>query len=137
MRSTTPKRPLGIWILSIVAIGFGALTLKAGGSVLFLDGVARQNAGNYVPFVLWFTFIAGFAYIAAGIGLFIQTRWAAWASISIVLGTLIVFSLFGLHIYNGGPYETRTVIAMSLRSSLWAVIAFTSYKMILKKQFQH
>ena len=36
--------------------------------MLFGDAVARGSAGNYVPFVLWFNFLAGFAYKIAGAG---------------------------------------------------------------------
>ena len=56
------NRSIGIWLISAVAVVFGLLTIKSGGSVLFIDGVDRQAAGNYVPFVLWFNFIAGFFY---------------------------------------------------------------------------
>lgn len=48
------------------AVGFGLLTIKSGGSVL-LGGETARSAGNYVPFVVWFNFIAAFAYVAAGI----------------------------------------------------------------------
>ena len=62
--ATTAKsqRTIGIWVFSILAFVFGLLTLKSGGSVLFIDGDARQAAGHYVPFVLWFNFFAGFNY---------------------------------------------------------------------------
>jgi len=33
-------------------------------------------AGNYVPFVLRFNFVAGFAYVIAGIGMLKQRQWA-------------------------------------------------------------
>ena len=69
-----------IWmrVISLIAIGFGLLTLQEGGAVLFVDGAARQAAGHYVPFVLWFNFLAGFAYIVAGVGLWMRRRWAMW-----------------------------------------------------------
>ncbi|WP_425478346.1 hypothetical protein [Stenotrophomonas pictorum] len=52
-----------IWmrVVSLIAIGFGLMTIWEGGAVLFVDGAARQAAGHYVPFVLWFNFLAGFA----------------------------------------------------------------------------
>ena len=50
---------------AIVAIVFGALTIISGGRALF-GGV---DMGAVVPFVLWFNFLAGFAYVAAGLGL--------------------------------------------------------------------
>ena len=61
MMSTKSDRSIGVWIVSSIAIVFGLLTLKAGGSVLFIDGTAREEAGNYVPFVVWFNFSAGFS----------------------------------------------------------------------------
>ena len=44
----------GLWIraISLLGVGFGLLTIKEGGTILFGDEVARAAAGNYVPFVL-------------------------------------------------------------------------------------
>jgi hypothetical protein len=39
---------------------------------LFGTEATRAAAGNAVPFVLWFNFLAGFAYILAGLGLLRQ-----------------------------------------------------------------
>ena len=124
---------IGIWIVSIIAVVFGLLTIKAGGSVLFVDGIDRENAGNYVPFELWFNFLAGFAYLLAGAGLFLQKTWAAWISIFIVVATILVYALFGLHILNEGLYEVRTVAAMSLRTVVWAIIAMVAYQKIISQ----
>ncbi len=128
---TRSDRSIGIWIFSSIAIVFGLLTIKSGGSVLFIDGAARQAAGNYVPFVLWFNFLAGFVYLLAGAGLWLKKHWAAWLSISIVVATLIVFAIFGIHILNGELYEIRTVAAMSLRTIVWASIAMFAYRKII------
>ena len=127
------KRPAWVWISLIVAVIFGILTVKSGGSVLFIDGEARQAAGNYVDFVLWFNFLAGFFYIATGIGLWLEKAWAPTAAITIAVLTLLVFAAFGLHILNGGEYEQRTVIAMSIRTLLWATIAFTCWSQLLRR----
>lgn len=118
------NRPRWVTAVSLFAIFFGLLTLKEGGSVLFFEGAARRAAGNYLPFVLWFNFSAGFAYIAAGIGLWGMKRWSAYLAILIAAATLIVFTAFGVHVLQGGAYEWRTVIAMCLRSSIWLAIAF-------------
>ena len=99
------------------------LTLKEGGTVLFGDEAARTAAGNYVPFVLWFNFISGFAYVIAGVGLWLQQRWAVWLAAGIAVAIVLVFAAFGMHISSGGAYEQRTVIAMSLRTLVWVVIA--------------
>jgi len=131
MTSMKSDQSIGIWIITVIAVVFGLLTIKSGGSVLFVDGIAREDAGHYVPFVLWFNFLAGFAYLLAGAGLFMQKHWAAWISIFIVVATVVVFAFFGLHILNEGLYEVRTVAAMSLRTVVWASIALFAYRKII------
>ena len=133
MASSQPKRSMGTLIVTAVAVAFGLLTIKSGGAVLFIGGEYRQQAGNYVPFVLWFNFLAGFVYLVAGVGLWKQQRWAAWLAIMIVAASVSVFVLLGLHINSGGSYEMRTVIAMGARCSIWTVIALFSYWTMLRK----
>ena len=133
MASSQAKRSMGTLIVTAVAIVFGLLTIKAGGAVLFIGGEYRQQAGNYVPFVLWFNFLAGFVYLVAGVGLWKCQRWAAWLAIMIVAASVSVFVLLGFHINSGGSYEMRTVIAMVARCSIWTVIAIFSYWTMLRK----
>jgi len=121
--TTLLQRHVWIRLVALLAIGFGVLTLKEGGAVLFVDGAARQTAGHYVPFVLWFNFLAGFAYIVAGIGLWLRRRWAARLALAIAIATALVFLGFGLHVALGGAWEHRTPIAMTLRTLVWAGIA--------------
>lgn len=122
------SRPRWAIVAAMIAVLFGIATLKAGGSVLFADGAARAAAGNYVPFVLWFNFLAGFAYILAGAGLFLWREWAVKLSLMIAVATLIVFAAFALTILFGGAYEPRTIGAMTLRSLVWLVIAGLSHR---------
>lgn len=133
---TTLKQSRG-WLISslaIVAILFGLMTIKEGGAVLLGDEAAVAAAGNYVPFVLWFNFLSGFAYIAAGVGLWLQQRWAVWLAVAIAVAVAITFAAFGLHINSGGAYEQRTVIAMSMRTAVWFVIAGITTQLILRKR---
>jgi hypothetical protein len=109
-----------------VAILFGMLTVLSGGRVLFGDAAARSAAGAVVPFVLWFNFAAGFAYLVAGLGLMARRSWAIGLSIAIAAATVLVFAAFGVHVWSGGAYELRTVAAMSLRSIVWIGIAVTA-----------
>lgn len=133
---TASKQPstLLLRIISLVATLFGLMTLKEGGTVLFGNEAARIAAGNYVPFVLWFNFVAGFAYVVAGAGLWLQQRWAVWLAVVIAIATALTFVAFGAHIYSGGEYEQRTVIAMSLRTFVWLVIATVTARALLRKQ---
>ncbi len=121
------QRPLIITVFSVIAILFGMATIKEGGTALFTEAGQRE-AGNYVPFVLWFNFIAGFAYILAGVMLFRLKSCSRKLSTVIAISTSLVFLFLGVHIFNGGAYELRTVIAMTLRSSLWIAIAFFALK---------
>jgi len=113
-------------ILALIAIVFGIVTIIVGGKTLFGGTEVRTAAGNIVPFVLWFNFIAGFAYVMAGIGLFLWKRWAAQLSAAIAAATIAMFVAFGIHIFLGGAFEARTVGAMTLRSVVWVEIAVSA-----------
>jgi len=133
MTSMKSDRSIGIWIITVIAVAFGLLTIKSGGSVLFVDGTFREEIGNYVPFVVWFNFLAGFVYLIAGGGLWMQKHWAVWISIFIVVATLVVFAILGIHILKGGMFEVRTIAAMSLRTVVWALIAMFAYRKIIRQ----
>jgi hypothetical protein len=123
MNKITSQRPRWATIVALVAIIFGIVTIVVGGKTLFGGADERAAAGNIVPFVLWFNFVAGFAYVIAGVGLFWWKRWAAQLSAAIAVATMAVFIAFGVHIFLGGAFEARTVGAMIIRSAVWIVIA--------------
>ncbi|WIY24772.1 hypothetical protein [Parasedimentitalea psychrophila] len=108
--------------IAVAATAFGALTLFSGGSVLFGPMSAQTAAGSYVPFVVWFNFIAGFAYIAAGLGIWTGAAWARALATLIVGATVVIFLGLGLHIAMGGAFEMRTVGALIFRAGVWAAI---------------
>jgi hypothetical protein len=115
---------MGLAILrlaAVIAVLFGAATVASGGNVLF--GSGAPAAGNYVPFIVWFNFVAGFFYVAAGVGLWRGERWAIWLALALAGSTAAAFAALGWHIGMGGVYETRTVVAMTLRLSVWLAIA--------------
>lgn len=124
------KRPSWRRATALLAILFGLLTIISGGSVLF-NAQVRQIAGNYVEFVVWFNFLAGFAYVIAGVGVWKQQQWSVWLSILIAGATLLTFAAFGLYMLRGGVYEMRTVGAMTLRAAVWIVIAAIAYRWIV------
>jgi len=117
------------WLLrtaALVATVFGAATIRAGGGILFGDGA--KAAGNVVGFVLWFNFVAGFAYVTAGAGLWLRRRWAARLALAIAVATVLVSGALGMHIADGGAFEERTAWAMTLRSTVWILIAALAHK---------
>ncbi|MCF6211865.1 MAG: hypothetical protein L3K24_14580 [Gammaproteobacteria bacterium] len=133
MKTPQNKRSSGIWISSFIAIAFGLLTLKEGGLTLFGPPQYTEAAGQYVPFVLWFNFIAGFFYILAGVYIFRQHRVAAILSMLIALLTVGVFGAFAVHIALDGAYEQHTLIAMLVRSLVWIGIAiFVCRKLMIR-----
>ncbi|MDT3705199.1 MAG: hypothetical protein ROZ09_00115 [Thiobacillus sp.] len=132
MSTFTQQRGIRVWAISLVAIGFGLLTIKEGGTILFGDEAARAAAGNWVPFVLWFNFLAGFAYVVAGTGLWMMQRWAVQLAIAIAAATAFTFAAFGVYAYSGGAFEWRTVVAMSLRTLVWAAIAAIAWRGLLR-----
>ena len=114
---------------SVLAVLFGLMTLKEGGTVLFGGEAARTAAGAYVPFVLWFNFLAGFAYVVAGIALWRRQGWAAGLALGIALATALVFAAFGVYVMNGGAFEVRTMAAMALRTTVWLAIGALAWRL--------
>ncbi|ACK53776.1 conserved hypothetical protein [Thauera aminoaromatica] len=127
MRGPMQQRGFLIRAMSLIAVGFGLLTIKEGGAILFGGEAAQASAGNFVPFVLWFNFLAGFAYVIAGAVLWLRHRWAVWLAVVIAAATAFAFAALGAHVYAGGAYEMRTVIAMSFRTLVWVAIAAISW----------
>lgn len=121
---------LVIRIVAVLAVILGVATLRQGGAVLLGDADAVRSAGKYVPFVVWFNVLAAFAYVAAGVGLWLRRRWAAGLAFAIAIATLAAFVAFGIHVAGGGGYELRTVFAMSVRMIVWFAIALLSYRLL-------
>jgi hypothetical protein len=104
---------------AMIAVVFGTLTVISGGRALF----GGADMGAVVPFVLRFNFVAGFAYVIAGYGLWRRASWARFAAIVIFTSTAFVFAAFLVQVLRGVPWEERTMGAMILRTLVWAWIA--------------
>lgn len=122
------RQSIAVRVVAAIAVIFGVITIKAGGSVLFGDIEAARAAGNFVPFVVWFNFLAGFVYVAAGVGLWLRRRWAAVLAVALAAGTALAFAAFGVHIAGGGAFEMRTVWALTLRLAVWGAIALFAWR---------
>ena len=114
--------------IPVFCLIFGAMTLKEGGAVLFVDGADRQAAGNYVPWVLWFNFLTGFAFIAAGIGMWRKKKWVVRLTTLVAVMSALVLIAFLVRVATGGGHESRTLVAMPLRTVVWLGLAFWSFR---------
>lgn len=123
MTETLSLRPRWAVVVAAIAMVFGIVTIIVGGMTLFSRPAETSAARNIVPFVLWFNFIAGFAYVVAGCGIFLWRRWAAQLSAIIAISTVTAFVALGIHIFLGGAFEARTIGAMTFRGFVWIVIA--------------
>lgn len=125
---TAQRQPRWILAMAVFAGFFGLMTVVSGGSVLLSVGSARIDAGDYVPFVLWFNFLAGFAYVVVAVAIFTARPWAVTGAGAIAGASLLVLVAFLLHVLAGGPFETRTLGAMILRVGVWLGIAWVLYR---------
>lgn len=123
LAAQTPGRSPYLKGVAILALVFGIATVLSGGNVLFGSDAAREMAGAYVPFVVWFNFLAGFFYVLAAIGIWLGRSWAFTLSVLIAAATGMAALVFGYQVIQGGAYEMRTVGALALRIGVWTVIA--------------
>ena len=116
---------IAAWVLLI----FGFLTVFAGGSVIMDLFGMREKEGNYVLFVVWANFIAGFLYLVSSFGFF---KRKTWTSIILSVATWILIAAFAgllIHIQSGGIYENKTIVAMIFRTSLTIILLTIARKM--------
>ncbi len=126
------RRGTGLRMAGAAAAVFGVMTVVSGGTVLFGGDQLSRLAGNVVSFVLWFNFLAGFAYVMTGIGLWFARGWARWMAIAILIGTAIVLCAFLVYVSQGGPHETRTLVALIFRTGFWAIVTSTALRAVIR-----
>lgn len=114
--------------LAVIAIVFGSLTVFSGGRALFGDAAAQAAVGNAVGYVLWFNFLAGFVYVACGIGLWRARRWSVPLAVALASATALIALAFAFHVLRGGAYEMRTVGALALRFGFWVVVSLVAWR---------
>lgn len=123
---------MGLRVLGVVAVAFGVVTLREGGAVLFGAEAARTAAGHYVPFVVWTNFLSGFAYVAAGLGLWFRQSWSPGLAGAVFVVATLTLAALAVHIASGEPFERRTLVAMSLRTIIWGFIALSGWRLLRK-----
>jgi hypothetical protein len=117
-------------VLGGLAVAFGLATVAQGGGVLLGGSAATAAAGRVVPFVLAFNFVAGFVYVAAGVATLAGRAWSAWLALALASSTLLAFAALGVHVWQGGAFEARTVAAMTLRSAFWVAQSLALPKLL-------
>ena len=125
---TSKTLPFSFKAAAVVVAGFGFLTVFSGGMALFGPSNVKERLGDIVGFVLWFNFLAGFAYVIAGAGLFYGKLWATRLSAIIATTTILVLVAFGIHAASGGAYEVRTAMALPFRAAVWLVMSFAAVR---------
>ncbi len=107
-------------VLGLIGLLFGIMTVKTGASSLFTEA-GQLAAGDYVPFVLWFNFLAGFFYIITSVGILMRRPWAVRLAKILALSTATIFVVFLGHVALGGAYEIKTLIALIFRGTFWTI----------------
>lgn len=121
------------YIAAFILTAFALLTLYLSSSLIFdLNGV-REKEGDYVLTVVWANFICSILYLFAAYG-FIKAKKQTIVFLGIATLVLVTaFILFGIHIYNGGIYMSKTIGAMIFRIVLTVAFAAVAYFTILEK----
>lgn len=94
---------------------FGLVSVLATGAILFNVAGAREEAGFYVPAVVWMNFFAAILYLIAAYGLMKYQPWTP--SVILIAAVLLVVAAiaFYVHVQSGGNYEPRTFGALAFR----------------------
>ncbi len=118
------------WIkpTSIAATVFGIATIASGGMALFGGAATLGAVGDAVPFVLWFNFLAGFAYVLGGVAIFLDWPSAGRIAGLIAAATGLVFIALIFVASRGTAFEWRTIGAMTLRTGFWLVLALALHR---------
>lgn len=53
-------------------------------------------------------------------------------AIAILIGTAIVLCAFLVYVSQGGPHETRTLVALIFRTGFWAIVTSTALRAVIR-----
>ena len=122
------------YIAAFIITAFALLTLYLSSSLIFdLNGV-RAEEGDYVLIVVWANFICSILYLFSAYG-FVNAKKQTAKLLGIAMLVLIAaFILFGIHIYTGGIYMTKTIGAMIFRILVTVIFGAVAYYTINKEQ---
>ena len=121
------KNKILIYAISIVLIAFAVSTLFMSSSVIFDWFGIREKEGNYVPFIVWTNFIAGFLYLIAAFGFLTSKRWTFWVLAITILLLIIALIFLLVYINGGGVHEMKTPSAMGFRIAMTLIFSVLAY----------
>jgi len=104
---------------AVVAVLFGLATLFAGGRVLM--GYSDPGYVVYRPLLIYNT-VMGFAYIAAGVAIWVSRQRGKYAASAIFIFNLAVLLGVVFLYANGGAVAIDSVRAMAFRTSVWLAL---------------
>ena len=104
---------------AVVAILFGLATLVAGGRVLM--GYSDPGYVVYQPLLIYNTAM-GFAYVAAGVAIWVSRQRGKYAAFAIFLFNIAVLLGVVFLYANGGAVAVDSVRAMAFRTSVWLAL---------------
>ena len=120
------------YLIAVALTAFGLLTLFLSSSVIFdLFGI-REKEGNYVLMVVWANFFSSILYLFAAYGFIKNSKWTAKYLVASVVILVAAFIGLLIHINGGGIYETKTIGAMLVRTSITIVFLILAYFTICK-----
>ena len=127
-------------LLRYLAVGilfiFGLITLFLSNSIFFDWFGIREMEGNYVLFVVIANFVASIFYLLAAYGFLkkkLFTSKVLWISVAVLVAA---FAGLLIHIYSGGLYESKTIMAMVFRIVLTSILAVAAYFMINRNRIR-
>ncbi len=114
--------PRGSQVTAAILGIFGLATLVASASILFNIGGMEEEAGHYVPVVVWMNFFASFLYLIATYGFIFRKPWTpAVLVIALILLGIAAIGLY-FHVRGGGDHEQRTIGAIVFRIFVTAML---------------
>jgi len=67
--------------------------------------------------------LAGFAYVTAGLGIWLRQGWALGLAIFVAAATCFAALGFGFLVFRGDAFEMRPIGALALRIGVWLTIS--------------
>ncbi len=106
-------------LVAVLSIVPGLLTIKEGGSVLLGLSIPSYHV---LPWLVVYNVVLGFVSLIAGTGIWMQRTWGGILAAFILLCHSLVFLIVFFLLLFREPVALISVMAMLVRTALWAII---------------